>query len=103
MEESAGREINYLRLSITDIPEESRVLGLDQQSIAFSPATACRSGSPHSSHALLAMGLSEDQAHDAIRLSLGADNTREHITRTLTAMEAVLHDSLSSVRFVPCR
>ena len=75
MEESAGREINYLRLSVTDIPEESRVLALDRQSIALSPGSACRSGSPNPSHALLAMGLSEDQAHCAIRLSLGAWTT----------------------------
>ena len=58
MEESAGRAINYLWLSVTGITEESRVLALDRQSIAFSPGSACRSGSPHPSHALLAMGLS---------------------------------------------
>ena len=94
---------NTLNVSLPGIRGESLVLALDQQGIALSSGSACRSGSPHPSHALLAMGLTEDQAHGAIRLSLGADSTREHITRTLTAMEAVLHDSLSSVRFVPCR
>ena len=49
------------------------------------------------------MGLTEEAAHCAIRLSLGIDNTSEHITRTLAAMETVVHGSLSSVRFVPCR
>ena len=49
------------------------------------------------------MGLTKDQAHCAIRLSLGVDNTREHIIRTLAALNAVLHDSRASVQFVPCR
>ncbi|MFP3869214.1 MAG: hypothetical protein ACLFUU_13860 [Desulfobacteraceae bacterium] len=49
------------------------------------------------------MGLSEEQAHGAIRLSLGADTTGEHIARTLAALEKVVDDSPSSVRFVPCR
>ena len=94
---------NTLNVSLPGIRGESLVLALDQQGIAFSSGSACRSGSPKPSHALLAMGLSEDQAHCAIRLSLGPDNTPEHIARTLAAMATVVHDSLSSVRFVPCR
>jgi cysteine desulfurase NifS len=94
---------NTLNVSLPGIRGESLVLALDQQGIAFSSGSACRSGSPKPSHALLAMGLTEDQAHCAIRLSLGVDNTGEHITRILAAMEKVFHDSLSSVRFVPCR
>jgi cysteine sulfinate desulfinase/cysteine desulfurase-like protein len=94
---------NTLNVSIPGIRGESLVLALDQQGIAFSSGSACRSGSPKPSHALLAMGLTEEAAHCAIRLSLGIDNTSEHITRTLAALEMMVHDSLSSVRFVPCR
>jgi cysteine sulfinate desulfinase/cysteine desulfurase-like protein len=94
---------NTLNVSLPGVRGESLVLALDQQGIAFSSGSACRSGSPKPSHALLAMGLTEDQAHCAIRLSLGVDNNSDHITRTLAAMEKVIHDSLSIVRFVPCR
>jgi cysteine desulfurase NifS len=94
---------NTLNVSLPGVRGESLVLALDQQGIAFSSGSACRSGSPKPSHALLAMGLTEDQAHCAIRLSLGVDNNSEHITKTLAAMEKVIHDSLSIVRFVPCR
>ncbi|MFP3869085.1 MAG: IscS subfamily cysteine desulfurase [Desulfobacteraceae bacterium] len=94
---------NTLNLSLPGIRGESLVLALDQQGISFSSGSACRSGSPNPSHALLAMGLTEEQAHCAIRLSLGVDNTREHITRTLAAIQKVTQDSQSSVRFVPCR
>jgi cysteine sulfinate desulfinase/cysteine desulfurase-like protein len=94
---------NTLNVSLPGVRGESLVLALDQQGIAFSSGSACRSGSPKPSHALMAMGLTEDQAHCAIRLSLGVENNSEHITRTLAAMEKVIHDSLSIVRFVPCR
>lgn len=94
---------NTLNLSLPGIRGESLVLALDQQGISFSSGSACRSGSPKPSHALLAMGLSEERAHCAIRLSLGVDTTGEHIARTLAAMEKVIRDSRLSVRFVPCR
>ena len=94
---------NTLSVSLPGIRGESLVLALDQQGMALSSGSACRSGSPAPSHALLAMGLTEEAAHCAIRLSLGLDNTPEHIARTLAAMETVAHGSLSSVRFVPCR
>jgi cysteine sulfinate desulfinase/cysteine desulfurase-like protein len=94
---------NTLNVSLPGIRGESLVLALDQQGIAFSSGSACRSGSPKPSHALLAMGLSEEQAHCAIRLSLGIDTTREQIIRTLEALEAVKIESMTTVRFVPCR
>ena len=94
---------NTLNVSMPGIRGESLVLALDQQGIALSSGSACRAGSPQPSHALLAMGLTEDLAHCAIRLSLGVDNTGEDITRTLAAINTLTHDSLASVRFVPCR
>ncbi|MEJ2071523.1 MAG: IscS subfamily cysteine desulfurase, partial [Syntrophobacterales bacterium] len=78
---------NTLNLSLPGIRGESLVLALDQQGISFSSGSACRSGSPKPSYALLAMGLTEEQAHCAIRLSLGVGTTKEHIVRTLAAME----------------
>ena len=94
---------NTLNVSLPGIRGESLVLALDQQGIAFSSGSACRSGSPKPSHALLAMGLSEEVAHCTIRLSLGIDTTGEQIIRTLEALEAVKIESMTTVRFVPCR
>jgi cysteine desulfurase NifS len=99
----AERLPNTLNVSLPGIRGESLVLALDQQGISFSSGSACRSGSPKPSHALLAMGLSEEEAHCAIRLSLGLDNTGEEISRTLEALEAVKSASMTTVRFVPCR
>jgi cysteine desulfurase NifS len=63
---------NTLNVSLPGIRGESVVLALDQKGISLSSGSACRSGSPKPSHALLAMGLSEEQAHCALRFSLGA-------------------------------
>ena len=82
---------------------ESMVLALDQKGMAFSSGSACRAGSPRPSHALLALGLTEEEAHCTIRLSLGLDNTREDIAETLAAFARLKHDPAAAVRFVPCR
>jgi cysteine sulfinate desulfinase/cysteine desulfurase-like protein len=82
---------------------ESVVLALDQRGVSFSSGSACRAGSPKPSHVLLAVGLSEEEAHCSIRLSLGIDNTPEEIERTISLFREMVEDSRSSVRFVPCR
>ena len=55
------------------------------------------------SHTLLNMGLSEEEAHCAPRISLGVDNTETQIDQTLERMEEVIRESMTTVRFVPCR
>ena len=53
--------------------------------------------------ALLAMGLSEEEAHCAVRFSLGATLTDEDVDYALSALAEVVHDTLSAIRFVACR
>jgi cysteine desulfurase NifS len=94
---------NTLNVSLPDIRGESVVLALDQKGVSLSSGSACRSGSPKPSHALLAMGLSEEQAHCALRFSLGIRNTQEQIDRTLELIDEVIRESMITVRFTPCR
>jgi len=82
---------------------ESVVLALDQKGVSLSSGSACRSGSPKPSHVLLAIGLSEEEAHCSIRLSLGVDNTDEEIDRTIALLGDIIRMSKNAVRFVPCR
>jgi cysteine sulfinate desulfinase/cysteine desulfurase-like protein len=49
------------------------------------------------------MGLSESEAHCAVRLTLGRRNTAKEIDRVLKAMGEILSDDQAAVRFVPCR
>ncbi len=94
---------NTLNVSLPGVRGESMVLALDQRGISLSSGSACRSGSPEPSHALLAMGLSEEEAHGALRFSLGIGNTADEIDRTVEAVAQVLRDAAGLVRFVPCR
>jgi cysteine desulfurase NifS len=94
---------NTLNMTLPDLRGESLVLAMDQQGIAFSSGSACRSGSPNPSHALTAMGLTSEEAHCSVRLSLGLNNREEDMVGTLRAFEQVLKDAAGTARFVPCR
>ncbi len=94
---------NTLNITLPGMRGESVVLALDQKGVALSSGSACRAGSPEPSHALLAMGLSTEEAHCALRFSLGLGNTEEEIDRTLGLIEQMINDTAASVRFVPCR
>ena len=62
---------NTLNMTLPEIRGESLVLFLDRKGIAFSSGSACKSGNPAPSHALLAMGLTPNEAHCSVRFSLG--------------------------------
>ena len=99
----AHRLPNTSALSLPGIRGESLVMLLDRRGVRFSSGSACKAGHPDPSHALLAMGLSEEEAHCAVRFSLGAGLTAEDVDYALTALTEVVQDTLSAVRFVACR
>ncbi|QWV91996.1 IscS subfamily cysteine desulfurase [Geomonas oryzisoli] len=94
---------NTLNMHLPGIRGESLVLHLDRQGIALSSGSACKSGNPDPSHALLAMGLTPQQAHCSVRFSLGWSNTEEEMDYVLACLGDLLRETAESVRFVPCR
>ena len=94
---------NTVNLTLPGMRGESVVLALDHLGVALSSGSACRAGAPEPSHALLAMGLSPEEAHCALRFSLGRNNTEEEIEHTISLMGAIVRDTATGVRFVPCR
>jgi cysteine desulfurase NifS len=94
---------NTLNVTFPGMRGESVVLALDQKGVALASGSACRSGSPEPSHALIAMGLTTEEAHCALRFSLGLETTSEEIDRTLALLKDVVQDTMDLVRFVPCR
>lgn len=94
---------NTLNVTLPGMRGESLVLALDQKGVAVSSGSACRAGLPDPSHALIAMDLSEEDAHCALRFSLGLDNTMEEIDRTICLLGEIVRDQKAMVRFVSCR
>jgi cysteine desulfurase NifS len=94
---------NTLNMTLPGFRGESLVMAMDRYGVFFSSGSACRSGSPDPSHALLAMGLSEADAHCALRFSLGYENTADEIERTIELLAKTIKESRSVVHFVPCR
>lgn len=94
---------NTLCMVLPGIRGESLVLALDRKGIAISSGSACRSGSPEPSHVLTTMGLNPEEAHCAVRISLGPDTTEGEIDRTIKAIDEVINQSRDLVRFVACR
>jgi cysteine desulfurase NifS len=94
---------NTVNITLPGFRGESVVLEMDKRGVYFSSGSACHSGSPEPSHALLAMGLTEEDAHCALRFSLGHENTQEEIDRTLELLGEVISRSKHIVRFVSCK
>ena len=69
---------------------ESIVLNLDLEGICASTGSACSSSSLEPSHVLLAMGLSPEQAHGSLRLTLGKWTTEEMIEQVLDVLPRII-------------
>ena len=66
---------------------------LDSEGIAASSAAACSSNSFQASHVLRALGLKNEVALSALRLSLGKDNTEADIDKLMSILPGVVERS----------
>ncbi|UCF05912.1 MAG: IscS subfamily cysteine desulfurase [bacterium] len=94
---------NTLNVTLPGLRGESIVLEMDRRGVCFSSGSACHSGSPEPSHALMAMGLTEEEAHCSLRFSLGHDTSEEDIKRAIALLKEVVEQSKNIVRFVSCK
>ncbi|MBT1666052.1 cysteine desulfurase family protein [Curtobacterium flaccumfaciens] len=65
---------------------DSLLFLLDAAGVAVSTGSACQAGVPEASHVLLAMGLSEQDARGALRITLGHTTTDADVDAFLTAL-----------------
>jgi cysteine desulfurase len=70
-----------------NIDGETLVMALDRKGYAVASGSACSSDSGEPSHVLLAMGVEEDLARGAIRVSFGMSNTLEQVQDFLHVLE----------------
>ena len=84
------RSPNNANFRFDDIEGEGLVLSLDFEGIASSTGSACSSGTLDPSHVLMALGLSHEQAHGSLRLTLGKFTTKEEIDYTIDRMKKAI-------------
>lgn len=81
---------NNVNVSFKGAEGEAMVIALDQEGICVSTGSACSSKSLEPSHVLLALGLSPEQAHGSLRLSLGRFTTEAEIDKVLKTLPPIV-------------
>jgi cysteine desulfurase len=81
---------NNVNLGFKYVEGESIVLDLDAMGIGTSTGSACSSKSLDPSHVLLAIGLSPQDAHGSLRISLGRFTTEEEVAYFLEHIPIVI-------------
>lgn len=66
--------------------------GLDAEGVAVSAASACAAGSGAPSHVLQAMGVPNELAMGAVRVTLGRGNTTEEVDRFVDLLERLVNN-----------
>lgn len=79
-----------VNFSFEGVASDDLLLRLDLAGVCASAGSACTSDSLEPSHVLLALGLSPEQAHGALRLTLGRGNDGSEIARTLDLLEDMI-------------
>ena len=77
--ESVERLPNTTCLTMLNVTSETQVMKFDLTGIMVSAGSACSSGKVQTSHVLKVMGIVEDVASTAIRVSLGHGNTMDEV------------------------
>ncbi len=82
---------NMVHVLVDGLESETLVMRYDDLGFGVSGGSACASHSLEPSHVLRALGIKADQAHNALRISLGYDTTEEEIDRFIAATSRVLN------------
>ncbi len=84
---NAQRLPNTTCFAVNGLLAETALIGFDMDGISVSSGSACSSGKVRKSHVLEAMGVLDELAMAAIRVSLGPTTCRCDITKFLLALE----------------
>lgn len=81
---------NNSHFSFEGIAGESLLISLDMQGICASMGSACKAGAMEPSRILVSIGLSDELAHGALRVSIGRWTTQAHIDYLLEQLPAAV-------------
>ncbi|MDR0888308.1 MAG: cysteine desulfurase [Coriobacteriales bacterium] len=74
-----------LNILVSGIESQTMVLRLDEAGVATSGGSACSTGSLDPSHVLTAIGISDDAAFGALRVSMGWNTTKQDVDKFVDA------------------
>ncbi|MCD6414548.1 MAG: cysteine desulfurase [Candidatus Diapherotrites archaeon] len=83
---------NNINFSFKYIEGESLILRLDEKGIAASTGSACSSHELRPSHVLTAIGLTPEEAHGSLRLTLGKQNDEKQVDYVLENVKKVVSE-----------
>lgn len=81
---------NNINFCFRFVEGESVLIMLDQAGICASSGSACTSGAIDPSHVLHAIGLSDEMAHESLRLTLSYENTKEEIDTVVGELKRIV-------------
>ncbi len=81
-----------LSLRIEGVTGVDLVYKLDLCGVSISAGAACASASVKPSHVLMAMGLTEEQARECVRISLGKGNTEEEVKKAAALIKEIVEN-----------
>ena len=81
---------NNTNFSFIGVEGETLLLDLDVKGISASTGSACSSGSLTPSHVLTAIGLTHEEAHGSLRMTMGRGTTEEQIDYVLNVLPEIV-------------
>ncbi len=82
---------NNINFTFKGAEGESIMIALDREGVAVSTGSACASNSLSPSHVLLSLGLSHEEAHGSIRVSLGRFTTKEEVDFFIEKLPSIVN------------
>jgi cysteine desulfurase len=86
---------------VPGIEAETLLVALDRHGVCAAAGSSCSSGAAEPSHVLAAMGLSRDEAREAVRFSFGHASTRADVDRALEIVPSVIDELRPAARRAP--
>jgi cysteine desulfurase len=88
---ASNRLPNNLNVRFPGISNETLLIALDQAGLAVSAGAACSSRVSSPSHVLRAIGLTEHQTKESIRITIGKDTTEKEIKIAAGIIEKIIN------------
>ena len=86
------RTPNNINFGFRNVEGEALILTLNTYGVSASTGSACSSGSLEPSHVLLSLGLSPEETHGSLRITLGKNTTQKDISYTFRILKKIVKD-----------